>query len=237
MGFGNLPFSSGIRANHYPEDVQNQQHENLFRPLWSILPLNNALGPSSLKESVSSTMRQARSLLQSGQAVDQVAGTRCNIATVFDQAQYSRAALLSQWAARITYSMQHKDRDFVTFASMHLVWTLARWMIDPRPETYEAIPSWLRPTMIQLWVPHVELIDFFIWPALRDMVISNPNTLQRDWRWLEDMSCTIDCDWFLDMDMTLEANSGSGELHLTEAAQVGYSRASNSLDFSPGVGC
>lgn len=224
-GFGNLPFSSGILTNHYPSEVQEQQHNNVFRPLWAILPLTTLPGPSSVKESVASTLRQARLLVHSGQSIEQVIGRKCNIAAIYDRNQYLRATLVSQWAAGLTYSLQLRNREFVAYASMHVAWTVARWMIDPRPDTYEAIPEWLRPTMIQLWTPHVELVDFFIWPALRDTIVNNPLTLQRDWRWLEDMSRTIDCEWFLSPELALETDVLTGEVHLSEAAEVRYTTA------------
>ncbi|KAK9795803.1 hypothetical protein SCARD494_04774 [Seiridium cardinale] len=224
-GFHNLPFSNSILANHYPGAIQQQQHNNVFRPLWSILPLTTRPGASSVTDSVAFTLRQARSLIQSGQSAEEVAGRNCNIAALFDENQYNRTSLLSKWSARLVFSIQHKNRTFSAFAATHLVWILARWMIDPQPETYEAVPEWFRPTMAQLWTPHVDLIDFFIWPTLRDMVVDNPDTLQRDWRWLEDTSRTIDCDWFVNSDLALETDPITGEVRLIDAAKVGHSTA------------
>lgn len=219
-GFGNLPFSSGVLANHYPMGVQQQQHENLFRPLWAILPLTTLAGKPSVKECIAGVLRQARLLLQSGQSTEQIIGRKCNIASIFDQNQFSRSTMLTKWAARFVYSMQHKDHDFVAFAAMHLVWTLTRWMISPRPDTYEAVPEWYRPTMLQLWTPHVEIVDFVLWPALRDKVTREPQVLQSDWRWLEHICQSIDCDWFVDLDVALEVNGNTGECYLTDAAKV-----------------
>ncbi|KAK6079868.1 hypothetical protein SCUP515_03709 [Seiridium cupressi] len=224
-GFHNLPFSNSILANHYPRAIQQQQHNNVFRPLWSILPLTTRPGAPSVTESVAFTLRQARSLIQSGQSAEEVAGRNCNIAALFDENQYNRTNLLSKWSAQLVFSIQHKNRTFSAFAATHLVWILARWMIDPRPDTYEAVPEWFRPTMAQLWAPHVDLIDFFIWPALRDMVVDNPDALQRDWRWLEDTSRTVDCDWFVNSDLALETDPTTGEVRLIDAAKVGHSTA------------
>lgn len=222
VGFGNLPFSSGILANHYPPDIQQQQHENVFRPVWAILPLNTLPGAASVKESVAGVMREARLLIQSGQSVEQVAGTKCNIAAIFDPVQFESSSLLTKWTAQFIYSMQHKHHDFVAYASMYLIWTLARWMIDPQPDTYEAIPDWLRPTMLQLWTPHVEVTDCVLWPGLRDQIIRHPQVLQKDWRWLEDICQSIDCEWFVDLDLALEVDLDTGESYLAEAAKVGF---------------
>ncbi|KAH6654365.1 hypothetical protein BKA67DRAFT_564860 [Truncatella angustata] len=228
--FGNLPFSSGIYANHYPPDIQQQQHANLYKPLWAIQPLTTLPGTSSVKESVASTIRHATSLIRAGiqagqpadQVLNQVIGKRCNVAAIFDRDQYNRTSLLSKWAAGFVFSIQHKNRDFVSFASMHLVWTLARWMIDPSPATYEAIPEWLRPTQLQLWTEHVEMLDFVLWPTLRDTIAHNPHTLQRDWRWLAHMGQEIECDWYFPTDVAFEIDPVSGEMYLTEDAKVGH---------------
>lgn len=101
-----------------------------------------------------------------------------------------------------------------------MAWLLARWMIDPRQETFLALPEWFRPTISQLYIPHVDLVDFLLWPALRDMITNRPDTLQKDWRWLDDMSRTIECDWFINFDLALETNPETGEVHLTETAKV-----------------
>ncbi|KAI0168595.1 hypothetical protein BJ166DRAFT_578001 [Pestalotiopsis sp. NC0098] len=115
--FKNLPFSSAILANHFPPDIQQQQHANVFQPLWSILPLATLPGAQSVKDSVSNTIQQARLLIQSGQSLDQVAGKSCNLGAILDHDQYKRATLLSQWAARIVFSVQRRSPEFVVFAS------------------------------------------------------------------------------------------------------------------------
>jgi hypothetical protein len=218
--FKNLPFSNAILANHQPPFIQQQQLANMFESIWSILPLTTLPGASSVKDSISSTIQQARSLIQAGEPISRVAGKSCNIAAIYDQEQYNQATLLSRWAARLIFSIQRKNRGFAVFASMHLVWTLARWMIDPKLDNFLAIPEWLRPTMAQLYMPHVELVDFVLWPQLREAITNNPETLQRDWRWLEDMSRTIDCDWFIHVDLALENDSMTGEIYLAESAKV-----------------
>ncbi|ETS76534.1 hypothetical protein PFICI_11921 [Pestalotiopsis fici W106-1] len=218
--FKNLPFSSAILANHHPPQIQQQQHANMFQSLWSILPLTTLPGPSSVKTSISSTLLQAQLLIKAGEPIDSVAGKSCNIAAIFNQEQYSHSRLLSKWAARLVFSIQRKKHTFAAFASMHLAWTLARWMIDPRLESFLAIPEWFRPTMAQLYMPHVELVDFLFWPLLRETITSHPDTLQRDWRWLEDMSRTVECDWFISVDLALDNDPLTGEVYLTESAKT-----------------
>lgn len=63
------------------------------------------------------------------------------------------------------------------------------------------------------------MVDFLNWPALRDAIINSP-TLQDDFKWLLDVSKTIDCEWLLSPEAALEADEVTGELHLTQSAKV-----------------
>ncbi|KAH8673301.1 hypothetical protein BX600DRAFT_508578 [Xylariales sp. PMI_506] len=217
--FGNLAFSSSIGANHYPPEIQKQQIENLFEPRWAILPLNTQTGDPSVKESVAATIREARLQIQSGQSVEAIVGKHCNIAAIYDHGQYRRSTLLCQWAAGLVFSLLHKNHHFVAYAAMQLTWSLARWLVDPRPDTYEALPEWYRPTTDQLFRPHVEIIDFVVWPALRDRLV-NDEALQEDLRWLNILSKTINCDWFLAPEMALEIEPAFGVVQLTDSAKM-----------------
>lgn len=140
--FRSLPFSSAVRANHYPTEIQQRQVENIFNPLWAILPMNTLPGQTSVTNSVSATIREARDLVRSGNTLESVIGKQCNIAAVYDRKQYDDTTLLSKWAAGIVFSIQYKNKDFATFGMMHLMWAFARWMVEPSPESYEALPGW-----------------------------------------------------------------------------------------------
>ncbi|KAJ5698172.1 hypothetical protein N7462_000177 [Penicillium macrosclerotiorum] len=48
------------------------------------------------------------------------------------------------------------------------------WQIWPNNETYAAIPVWLRPTAMQILVPHAAWIDNIPWPRVRDILIEKP---------------------------------------------------------------
>lgn len=91
-------------------------------------------------------------------------------------------------------------------------WYLIRGVANPRYYRY-------KPTLNQLFVPHVEMVDFLNWPALRECIINSP-TLQDDFKWLLDMSKNIDCEWLSSPEAALEQDELTGELHLTQAARV-----------------
>lgn len=140
--FRNLDFSSAVRANHYPIEIQQRQVDNIFTPLWAILPMNTLSGQPAVTNSLSATLREARNLIRSGYPTSGIIGKQCNIAAVYDQKQYDSTTLLSKWAAGIIFSIQYKNKDFATFGTMHLMWSFARWMVEPSPDTYEALPDW-----------------------------------------------------------------------------------------------
>lgn len=112
--------------------------------------MNTLPGQASVTNSVSATLREARNLIRSGHSPNSVIGNRCNIGAVYDQKQYDNTTLLSKWAAGIIFSIQYKNKDFATFGMMHLMWSSARWMVEPRPDTYEALPDWQASSQLSL---------------------------------------------------------------------------------------
>lgn len=172
--FGNMPFSSSVRTNNYPSIIQDAQVDNLFLPSWAMMPVSSRSDPGSLKNAFHILFRDTAALLQSGTPVEVVIETHPNIAALFNETEYNRSGVISKWAVGMVhsallrgasspyYDLWHRDtivspillaiankrsgKDFTVFALMYLVWYLARWMVSPSPETYEAIPEWLRPT-------------------------------------------------------------------------------------------
>ncbi|QKX61359.1 uncharacterized protein TRUGW13939_08507 [Talaromyces rugulosus] len=49
----------------------------------------------------------------------------------------------------------------------------SRWTIDPSQENYSRVPPALKPTMMQLLFPHANLIDYIMWPQVRDNLIKH----------------------------------------------------------------
>jgi hypothetical protein len=109
---------------------------------------------------------------------------------------------------------------------MYLFWSLMRWMISPSPETYEAMPDWLRPTPNQLFMPHINIVDFVVWPAFRELVVQIP-AMQERMEWLMDMSNNIQCDWWLSTGEALCKHEETGLVDLCPVAKEAVRSLSN----------
>jgi hypothetical protein len=166
--FGNLPFSNSVRTNNYPPFIQDAQVNNLFLPVWAMMPVNTRPDPGSVKHAFQALFRDTTALIEGGVRVEAIIEAHPNIAALFDEDEYNKSGVLSKWAAGMVHSTQLKGRlgnlfgqasvyttavayhstgnDFTAFASMYCFWYLARWMISPSPETYELMPEWCRPT-------------------------------------------------------------------------------------------
>lgn len=106
--FGNLPFSSGVRANNYPEDVQETQVNNLFLPTWAMMTVSTRPDPGSVKFAFPTILQQATIMLESGAPLEMVIETHPNIAALFDEFEFNRSGILSRWAAGMVHSVMLK---------------------------------------------------------------------------------------------------------------------------------
>lgn len=106
--FGNLPFSSSVRANNYPDEVQETQVNNLFLPTWAMMTVNTKADPGSLRFAFPSILQEATALLESGSPRELVIETHPNIGALFDEGEFNEAGILSRWAAGMVHSMMLK---------------------------------------------------------------------------------------------------------------------------------
>ncbi|KAJ5753584.1 Polyketide synthase enoylreductase [Penicillium nucicola] len=60
-------------------------------------------------------------------------------------------------------------------AFMYLMHHTTRWQISPNSESYARMPVWLRPTVMQVTIPHAAWIDNIPWPRVRDILIGDPD--------------------------------------------------------------
>ncbi|KAF5589893.1 major facilitator superfamily transporter [Fusarium subglutinans] len=217
--FGNLALSNSIRANGYPRHIQDAQIRNIFVPNWAATTLNTELDPGDMSNAFGDIYQKATSLLREGEPANRIIGHHPNIAALYDQDQFDRSCLLSQWAARMVHSVKCQGYDFTCFASMNVFWYMMRWMIDPSPETYAAMPEWIRPTTNQLFTPHISMADFVLWPAFRDLVVQFPQ-LQERMAWLADMSMYIRCEWPYALEDALKPDPVNGTVDLVDLAKV-----------------
>lgn len=106
--FGNMPFSSSIRSNHYPGDIQETQISNLFLPTWSMLPINTVPDPGSLKRAFPGIYEQATALINMGIPADQIIETHPNIAALWDEDVYNNSGILTKWAVGMVHGVYMK---------------------------------------------------------------------------------------------------------------------------------
>ncbi|KAF4956540.1 hypothetical protein FSARC_11542 [Fusarium sarcochroum] len=217
--FGNLSLSNSVQANGFPRHIQDIQIRNIFVPNWAVTMLNTKPDPGGLEDAFGDIFKKATQLLQRGEPLSSVIGPHPNIAALYDQAEFDKSCLLSQWAARMVHSVKLQGYDFTCFASMNIFWFLMRWMIDPSPDTYAAIPEWIRPTSNQLFTPHISMADFVLWPALRELIVQLPE-MQERMGWLADMSMFIKCDWPYELEQALHRNPTTGLVDLVDLAKV-----------------
>lgn len=103
--FGNLPFSSGVRANNYPEEVQETQVNNLFLPSWAMMTVSTRPDPGTIKLAFPPVLQEAMAMLDSGTPLELVIETHPNVAALFDEDEFNNAGILSRWAARMVHSL------------------------------------------------------------------------------------------------------------------------------------
>ncbi|RFN54961.1 hc-toxin efflux carrier toxa [Fusarium flagelliforme] len=216
--FNNLSLSSSIRVNGYPRHIQDAQIRNIFVPNWAATSLNTVPDPGGLDDAFADIYQQATGLLKNGEPLTKIFGHHPNVAALYDQQEFDRSCLLSQWAARMVHSVKRQGYDFTCFASMNVFWYVMRWMIQPSPETYAAMPEWIRPTSNQLFTPHISMADFVLWPGFRELVVQLPH-LQERMAWLADMSMFINCEWPYPLEQALHRNPISGDVDLVDLAK------------------
>ncbi|KAF2461313.1 hypothetical protein BDY21DRAFT_360458 [Lineolata rhizophorae] len=189
---GNLPFSSSVRANNYPDVVQVRQVENLFVPMWAMMTINKPNGGTVTGE-CQKFFLDARDSVQGGLSADAVYGLHPNIGALFDEREYAGAPMLSKWAARMVHSVIVENFEMKAFGAMYMFWHLMRWKVNPSPETYKSMPEWLRPLPNQLFMPHPLAVDFVPWPGIRELAVKTAS-MHTNMGWLLDMAKTITND-------------------------------------------
>ncbi|KAF1941691.1 hypothetical protein EJ02DRAFT_347163 [Clathrospora elynae] len=199
---------------------------NLSFPTWSMMPVNTRPDPGSLRHAFLGVMQEATELITRGAPVELIIEKHPNIAALFDEEEFNKSGVLSKWAVGMVHSDQLKGNTFTCFASMYKFWYLMRWMIFPSAETYDAIPEWLRPTPNQLFMPHISILDFVVWPAFREFAVQIP-TMQEKMEWLSDMSANIQCDWSFPTEESLRRDEETGLVDLCPVAMATMHDLSN----------
>ncbi|THV91740.1 hypothetical protein D6D25_09559, partial [Aureobasidium pullulans] len=158
--FGNLPFSSAIKANGYPENIQQQQLKNLDATAeYSMLPLHTfeseALGRAYL------SFRDATlQMIADGMNARDVLGTSdlINLDLYFRDRIPEDGHSVSTFVCEMMKSLANPDV-FAKLASMVLLAPLLRWILFPTSEHYRRIPALMRPLPSQRFIPHSPALD------------------------------------------------------------------------------
>jgi hypothetical protein len=67
-------------------------------------------------------------------------------------------------------------------------------------------------------MPHINIIDFIIWPAFRELVVQIP-AMQERMGWMMDLSLNLQCDWSFATSEALYTNEETGQVDLCDAAR------------------
>ncbi|KAL0932934.1 bZIP transcription factor [Colletotrichum truncatum] len=176
-GFGNLPLSSAIRANHYPPAVQARQLLNMKTEEYR-LPSFMASDGSPLSNIFYSYRDAAMEMLSNGVPSYQVLGPsdHVDIELFFREREAHDAYDIHSWACELVKNIDGYDT-FVKLASAALYTTYMRWTILPTATNYARMPEMIRPTKQQRLMPHRMTIDLVPHPAIRNALIDR----FRDW--------------------------------------------------------
>jgi hypothetical protein len=120
--FNNLTLSSSIRANGYPRYIQDVQIRNIFVPNWAVTSLNTEPDPGGLDDAFGDIFKKATVLLKNGEPVYRVVGDHPNIAALYDQEEFDKSCLLSQWAARMVHSVKRQGKLCLSGIAYKVYW-------------------------------------------------------------------------------------------------------------------
>ncbi|KAM0207699.1 hypothetical protein ACHAPQ_006589 [Fusarium lateritium] len=240
--FGNLPFSSGIKANHYPAVAQQGQLQNYYaKHNWAMMTANDGHGVDSVTKAWADTLQKARQMVAEGANPDDLTGTFPSVAALFDKNEYENAPMISKWAVQFIYSARRQDYAFTSMAAVWVVWIVMRWQINPTPETYAEMPDWIRPTELQVFVPHIDMLDCISWPFFRDYIIQRPEMQHGELQWLAACTSGVQAYWRGTIEEALCVDETTGRRRFTPEAEEAvrdlknWSLASSYRVFMPGI--
>ncbi|KAK0667817.1 hypothetical protein QBC41DRAFT_132651 [Cercophora samala] len=213
----NLRIHPNILSDHDKLASLGTIPRSLFVPRWSMMVAHSDFD-GTLRGFLSAFLVEARARLQQTSTPEVVFGTHAYIGALFDRDEYEKAPRLSQWAVRVVHSITRDKCSMTSYASMYILYWVTRWLVMPSEEYFYAIPTWLRPTPNQFFMPHPMILDFIVWPALRDYVVQFPS-LQVGMEWLVVLTDTITCEWSGTTDEALCRDEMTGATDLTPVAK------------------
>ncbi|KAI4851495.1 hypothetical protein E4T44_02099 [Aureobasidium sp. EXF-8845] len=172
--FGNLPFSSAIKANGYPAHIQHQQLQNLSTSAeYSMLPLHSNEHEAVLGKAYLSFRDATLQMIADGMNARQVLGSPdyVNLDLFFRERLPTDGHSVDTFVCEILKSLANPDI-YAKLASLVLLGPLMRWILFPTSEHYRRIPALMRPLPSQRFIPHSPALDLAPHPAIRSVLMS-----------------------------------------------------------------
>ncbi|KAB2574254.1 Nitrogen assimilation transcription factor nit-4 [Lasiodiplodia theobromae] len=154
--FGNMSTSSSIMAGHYPVEIQKQQVSNFQIPVHFLQPCWE-LDDAPFSRVVQDYRNLARMHYASKPLPDL---SRIDVTYFFVDRALTAGDVpsVSTWASEMNKSFEDVDV-FVRLACLYFQTQLMMWMINPTAETYAKMPDLIKPTPMQMMVPHISPLD------------------------------------------------------------------------------
>ncbi|KAI5211062.1 hypothetical protein AUEXF2481DRAFT_28633 [Aureobasidium subglaciale EXF-2481] len=108
-----------------------------------------------------------------------------------------------------TYPSVGRAEQLGLFYLMHQT---MRWLVVPVRPSYMSMPSWLRPTVTQITVPHPAWIDNVPWPEVRDKIIMCPHRYPYE-LWTANFTQTVKVGWPYEITDAWVERNGDYVLH------------------------
>ncbi|KAH0286597.1 hypothetical protein M436DRAFT_50040 [Aureobasidium namibiae CBS 147.97] len=176
--FGNLPFSSAIKANGYPAHIQHQQLQNLSTSAeYSMLPLHSNEHDALLGKAYLSFRDATLQMIADGMNARDVLGSPdyVNLDLFFRDRVPTDGHSVDTFVCEILKSLANPDL-YAKLATVVLLGPLMRWILFPTSEHYRRIPALMRPLPSQRFIPHSPALDLAPHPAIRGVLMSAFNT-------------------------------------------------------------
>ncbi|KAJ9628862.1 hypothetical protein H2203_002765 [Taxawa tesnikishii (nom. ined.)] len=192
--FGNLPFSSAIKANGMCPDVQARQVSNLSKPEWSCESLL-VFSDDPISQMIQGFHRKTAEWIAQGISLESILGQSglLRLDPFVVNKPYSDIRDVQSWAANFAYSCVSKPTSEALVTIRGAAVLMARSLLLSK-ETYAALPEWAKPTPLQQYVPHPAWIDYVPFPQLRDYFINHLD-LVTSLDWLPLLYQTFKCSW------------------------------------------
>ncbi|CEL09173.1 hypothetical protein ASPCAL12313 [Aspergillus calidoustus] len=174
----NKPFlsSEGHDSHPFPTPTPLQSHDVLMRDARPIQPQST---PSQLPhKSIPNILFPALqddevlyAMVESARWQAVISDTKIPKPELVDCVLDSTANHFSLELKQYLEPMRRLRRNEEYFACYWLIATLVRWYVHQEESLYNNVPTWLRPTALELRIPHPLLISFMPWPLMRNQLI------------------------------------------------------------------